>query len=245
MIRNFLFWTATCLFAVCAVSSCESSDDDDGSTVSAAFSITVSDVTASAATVEFSTAQEGVTAYLVAGPVPVSEFEYAGRDAIDRLAFIQEHGETAEAPYLKTIGDLAACPTDMLESLMGKLGTQLHEYACGLDASPVRSRYDRETVKSVGNGTTFPQNLTTWEQVRGGIAVLADSVATRLRRYGLYAGGVQVTVRDPAFRDRSRQTQLSTPTHLIRDITAAALELTGQLWKPPSGIRSSERVIPQ
>lgn len=68
--------------------------------------------------------------------------------------------------------------------------------------------------------------------------MLADSVATRLRRYGLYAGGVQVTVRDPAFRDRSRQTQLSTPTHLIRDITAAAMELTGQLWKPPSPIRA-------
>ena len=161
-------------------------------------------------------------------PLPVGDLLFVGGAARKLLA---QYG-------VKTIGDLAACPTDMLESLMGKLGTQLHEYACGLDASPVRSRYDREPVKSVGNGTTFPQNLTTWEQVRGGIAVLADSVATRLRRYGLYAGGVQVTVRDPAFRDRSRQTQLSTPTHLIRDITAAALELTGQLWKPPSPIRA-------
>ena len=161
-------------------------------------------------------------------PLPVGDLLFVGGAARKLLA---QYG-------VKTIGDLAACPTDMLESLMGKLGTQLHEYACGLDASPVRSRYDRETVKSVGNGTTFPQNLTTWEQVRGGIAVLADSVATRLRRYGLYAGGVQVTVRDPAFRDRSRQTQLSTPTHLIRDITAAAMELTGQLWKPPSPIRA-------
>ena len=161
-------------------------------------------------------------------PLPVGDLLFVGGAARKLLA---QYG-------VKTIGDLAACPTDMLESLMGKLGTQLHEYACGLDASPVRSRYDREPVKSVGNGTTFPQNLTTWDQVRGGIAVLADSVATRLRRYGLYAGGVQVTVRDPAFRDRSRQTQLSTPTHLIRDITAAALELTGQLWKPPSPIRA-------
>ncbi len=161
-------------------------------------------------------------------PLPVGDLLFVGGAARKLLA---QYG-------VKTIGDLAACPTDMLESLMGKLGTQLHEYACGLDASPVRSRSDREPVKSVGNGTTFPQNLTTWEQVRGGIAVLADSVATRLRRYGLYAGGVQVTVRDPAFRDRSRQTQLSTPTHLIRDITAAAMELTGQLWKPPSPIRA-------
>lgn len=93
-------------------------------------------------------------------------------------------------------------------------------------------------VKSVGNGTTFPKNLTTAEQVRGGVAVLADSVATRLRHSGLYAGGVQVTVRDPQFHDRSRQMQLSAPTHLIRELTAAAMDLTGQLWKPPAPVRA-------
>ena len=92
-------------------------------------------------------------------PLPVGDLLFVGGAARKLLA---QYG-------VKTIGDLAACPTDMLESLMGKLGTQLHEYACGLDASPVRSRYDREPVKSVGNGTTFPQNLTTWEQVRGGL----------------------------------------------------------------------------
>lgn len=161
-------------------------------------------------------------------PLPVGDLLFVGGAAQKLLA---QYG-------VKTIGELAACPPDMLESLMGKLGTQLHEYACGLEASPVRSRYDREPVKSVGNGTTFPQNLTSWEQVRSGIAVLADSVATRLRRSGLYAGGVQVTVRDPAFHDRSRQAQLPAPTHLIRDITSAALELTEQLWKPPAPIRA-------
>ena len=93
-------------------------------------------------------------------------------------------------------------------------------------------------MKSVGNGTTFPQNLTTAEQLRNGIAVLTDSVATRLRRAGLYAGGVQVTVRDPQFHDRSRQAQLSAPTHLIRELTAAAMDLTNQLWKPPAPVRA-------
>ena len=95
---------------------------------------------------------------------------------------------------------------------MGKMGTQLYEYANGLDSAPVRARLDAEPVKSVGNGTTFPQNLTTRIQVRSGIAVLADSVATRLRREGLYAGGIQVTVRDPTFHDRSRQKQLPAST---------------------------------
>ena len=49
---------------------------------------------------------------------------------------------------------------DALETLMGKMGPQLQAYANGQDQDPVRSRYEAEPVKSVGNGTTFPQNLT-------------------------------------------------------------------------------------
>lgn len=121
---------------------------------------------------------------------------------------------------------------------MGKMGTQLYEYANGLDNAPVRARAEVEPVKSVGNGTTFPENLTTRIQVLAGIAMLADSVATRLRREGLYAGGIQVTVRDPAFHDRSRQRQLPAPTHLIRELTNTAMSLTEELWAPPAPIRA-------
>nr|WP_325212168.1 DNA polymerase IV [uncultured Oscillibacter sp.] len=139
---------------------------------------------------------------------------------------------------VSTIGELAAFPRETLEELMGKLGGQLHDYANGLDRDPVRSRRAPEPVKSVGNGTTFPKNLTTRDQVAAGIRLLSDSVAGRLRRAGLYAGGIHVTVRDPAFRDRSRQRQLPAPTHLIRDISAVALELAGELWKPPNPVRA-------
>ena len=161
-------------------------------------------------------------------PLPVGALLYVGGAAQKLLA---QFG-------VRTIGDLAACKRDALETLMGKMGVQLHDYANGLDTDPVRSRYQPEQVKSVGNGTTFPRNLTTAEQVRGGIAILADSVATRLRYSGLYAGGVQVTVRDPQFHDRSRQTQLSAPTHLIRELTEAAMDLTHQLWRPPAPVRA-------
>ena len=161
-------------------------------------------------------------------PLPVGDLLYVGGAA---RKLLKQYGIT-------TIGQLAGCSQEMLETLMGKTGTQLYECANGLDQAPVRSRYDAEPVKSVGNGTTFPQNLTTREQVHAGIAMLADSVATRLRHYGLYAGGLQVTVRDPEFHDRSRQCQLSAPTHLIRDLTETATELVHQLWKPPAPIRA-------
>ena len=161
-------------------------------------------------------------------PLPVGDLLYVGGAA---RKLLKQYGIT-------TIGQLAACKLEMLETLMGKMGLQLYDYANGLDHDPVRSRYDAEPVKSVGNGTTFPKNLTTREQVHAGVAVLADSVASRLRHAGLYAGGVQVTVRDPQFHDRSRQRQLAAPTHLIRDLTDAAMELVFELWKPPSPIRA-------
>ena len=161
-------------------------------------------------------------------PLPVSDLLFVGSAA---RKLLKQYGVT-------TIGQLAACKQDMLETVMGKMGTQLYEYANGLDTAPVRSRYDAEPVKSVGNGTTFPANLTTREQVYSGIAMLADSVATRLRHHGLYAGGLQVTIRDPDFRDRSRQRQLAAPTHLIRDLTEQAMELAQELWVPPAPIRA-------
>lgn len=161
-------------------------------------------------------------------PLPIGDLLYVGSAARNLL---RQYG-------VDTIGALAACRRDMLESLMGRMGTQLHDYANGLDCEPVRARADAETVKSVGNGTTFPQNLTAREQVWQGVSMLADSVAFRLRRHGLYAGGIQVTIRDPAFRDRSRQRQFAAPTHLIRELTASAMELVEELWQPPAPVRA-------
>lgn len=161
-------------------------------------------------------------------PLPVGDLLFVG-SAARRL--LHQYG-------VDTIGQLAVCKVSMLESLMGKLGIQLHEYANGLDRDPVRSRYDAEPVKSIGNGTTFPQNLTTLAQVHAGIAMLADSVASRLRHAGLYAGGLQVSLRTPDFRNFSRQQQLSAPSHLIRDLTDTAMELVQILWKPSTPIRA-------
>ena len=161
-------------------------------------------------------------------PLPLGDMLFAGRAATETL---KKYG-------VETIGQLAACDRALPEQLLGKMGRQLWEYANGLDASPVRPRYLAEPVKSVGNGTTFPQNLVKWEQIRAGLLPLCDSVATRLRQQGLYAGGVSVAVKDAEFRTASRQTRLTAPTHLMRDIYRTALELTGQIWKPPTPVRA-------
>ena len=160
-------------------------------------------------------------------PLPVGDLLFVGRAARRTLS---QFG-------VGTIGQLAACKPELLEQLMGKAGLQLYRYANGLDDAPVRPQHEQEPVKSVGNSTTFPENLTRWEQVRGGLQMLCDSVAARLRQQGLYCGGVAVGVRDAQFRTVSRQMRLPGPTHLMRDIYGAALELTGRIWKAPNPIR--------
>ena len=160
-------------------------------------------------------------------PLPVGDLLFVGRAA----------GRVLHQYGVETIGQLAACSPQMLETLLGKLGLQLHEYANGLDGSPVRPAGQQEPVKSVGNGTTFPKNLTRWEEVQRGLAVLSDSVAMRLRQQGLYCGGVSVSLRNAQFRTMSRQMQLPAPTHLMKDIWQAAMELTRRLWNAPEPVR--------
>ena len=160
-------------------------------------------------------------------PLPVGDLLFVGRAAQRTL---RQYG-------VETIGQLAACKPEMLEQLMGKMGVQLYRYANGLDDAPVRPQHQREPVKSVGNSTTFPENLTRWEEIRGGLQLLSDSVAGRLRKEGLYCGGVAVAVKDAQFRTVSRQMRLGAPTHLMRDIFEAAQELTRRIWKAPTPVR--------
>lgn len=160
-------------------------------------------------------------------PLPVGDLLFVGRAARRTLG---QYG-------VETIGQLAACKPEMLEQLMGKMGVQLYRYANGLDDAPVRPQHQREPVKSVGNSTTFPENLTRWEEVRSGLQLLSDSVAGRLRKEGLYCGGVAVAVKDAQFRTVSRQMRLGAPTHLMRDIFEAAQELTRRIWKAPTPVR--------
>lgn len=74
----------------------------------------------------------------------------------------------------------------------------------------------------MASGLTFPRSLTTLPDARAGLVSLSDEVASRLRAHGLYAGAVQITVKDAGFKTITRQVQLASPTHLAKDIAGAA-----------------------
>jgi DNA polymerase-4 len=161
-------------------------------------------------------------------PLPVSDLLFVGRAAAKTLA---SHG-------IRTIGDLAAADREALVALLGKHGSQLYEYATGAEHSPVAPQSRQEQPKSVGNGNTFRRNLVGWEEIRPGVAMLCESVAQRLRRQGLKCTSLQVTIRDPNFKDICRQKRLSTPTYLSRELFQGALELIAASWTPTAPIRA-------
>ncbi|HWS41832.1 MAG TPA: DNA polymerase IV, partial [Pseudoflavonifractor sp.] len=125
-----------------------------------------------------------------------------------------------------------------LVTLLGKQGAALHDYATGDEHEPVSPAAAAAPPKSVGSGLTFKRNLLGWEDVRTGVTALADEVAARLRRHGLRCATIQVTIRDPGFKDICRQKPLRTPSYTAREIGGAAMELITASWNMKNPIRA-------
>ena len=68
--------------------------------------------------------------------------------------------------------------------------------------------------------------------------MLSDRVAVRLRRAGMKAAGVSLAIRDPDFRDISRQRRLEPPTCLARELSQAAVSLAEGCWNMDSPVRA-------
>ncbi|MBO5247673.1 MAG: DNA polymerase IV [Clostridia bacterium] len=129
----------------------------------------------------------------------------------------------------RTIGNLAAADPDFLERRFGKAGLTLSLYARGLEDSPVRS--EREPVKSVGNGTTYPKDLTERSEIYSNLLALSDSVASRLRKERKKGRTVQISVKDSMLTTVQRQKRLDRPTHLAKEIAEVSMELLESHWR--------------
>ena len=70
------------------------------------------------------------------------------------------------------------------------------------------------------------------------MALLADSVAQRLRQHGLKCGTVQVMVRSPEFHDISRRQRLARPCFVAGELVEAAMELIESNWNLSAPIRA-------
>ena len=143
---------------------------------------------------------------------------------ISRLWGVGEKTATALAEYsVRTIGDLAALPPDLLVRRFGKHGASLVDRARGID--PDRVVHDGDPAKSVGHEHTFDVDSSDPEVIERTLLAMSDGVAGRLRSAGVRAGTVTVKIRDSGFRTITRQRTLAEPTDMTEPIFRAALDL--------------------
>ena len=118
------------------------------------------------------------------------------------------------------------------------MGRTLQNFAAGRDAAPVRRSVETVPVKSVGNSLTSPHDLETMQDIRILTYLLTESVAARLREYGMKSRTVRLWSRDNELCSFSRQATLRQPSCLARDLAAAALALFEKHYDWHSAVRS-------
>lgn len=134
-------------------------------------------------------------------------------------------GVTAEALRrlgLKTIGDLAAYPREILEQRFGEHGRRLHDLAHGRDESPLTFEGRR---KSLSAETTFPRDLADPRELEATLLRLSERVGQRLRAEGLAGTTITLKVRFGDFRTLTRQETRREPTAEDMEIYRTAREL--------------------
>lgn len=123
---------------------------------------------------------------------------------------------------VRTIGDLARLPHDVLRRRLGEHGATLAARARGIDPTPVGVEADG---KSVSHEHTFGQDTRDPEVIERSLLALSEGVASRLRAGGLRASTIAVKVRDSDFVTRSRRVTLHDPTDQADAIYRTALDL--------------------
>lgn len=158
--------------------------------------------------------------------LPVSELFSVGAQTAQKL----EHA------CIYTVGDLARLDIHILQSMVGsKFAQQLHDFANGIDDSPVLEC--PEKAKGYSNSTTLENDVTSYEEATKVLLALVDTTAARMRADGVRAYCIGVTIRGNDFRDRSHQRKLDEPTDITLDIFAVCKSLFSELWDRKTSLR--------
>jgi DNA polymerase-4 len=123
---------------------------------------------------------------------------------------------------LHTIGDVAAKDLAWLSARLGSSAPHFWELSHGIDARPVVS--DR-SARSVGAQDTFEEDLTGVEQLKPHLHSQALRVGRRMRKAGVKARCVQLTVKFSDFTQLTRRLTLDEPTDDGQALYREALSL--------------------
>ena len=108
-------------------------------------------------------------------PLPISNLFMAGKSSCAKL----------ESLGIKTIGDLANYDKNKLIGLLKSQGKMLHEYANGIDDSPVENKYDDR--KGIGFSKTLEDDIDNKARLYEELRTFSNKISTELKKRGMHA----------------------------------------------------------
>ena len=145
--------------------------------------------------------------------LPINRLWGVGRTTLKSLKMLS----------VRTIGDLAALPLDILTAKYGnKHGSHMYYAARGIDERPVV--VGRE-AKSIGHEDTFREDIRDLPTIRKELLSLATRVGERLRRHGKEGKTISIKVKYTDFVTNSRSLTLAESTSNSMEIFHHGWEL--------------------
>jgi DNA polymerase-4 len=171
--------------------------------------------------------RDQVTGFL--HPMGVEELYGVGEKTVEQLHRLG----------LRTVGDLAHTPIDVLRRALGaSTGSRLHALSWGVDDRRVTPRRGLdEPDKSMGNNETFGRDTDDPAVVQRELLRLSAKVAARLRAAEVYGRTVTLRVRFSDFTTITRSRTLRDATNLTPEIYATAADLYAALGLQRARIR--------
>ncbi len=111
---------------------------------------------------------------------------------------------------IRTVGDLASFPVEVLKNEFGKVGEWLHLIANGVDDSPVLVKPPLE--KSMGHEHTLPKDTNDPDEISSVLLSLSGMVARRLRQKRFQGRTVTLKLRYSDFVTLTRSETIPKPT---------------------------------
>ncbi|MDY6084956.1 MAG: DNA polymerase IV [Dialister sp.] len=135
----------------------------------------------------------------------------------------------------KTIGDIQRASEEALRPIFGNQARAAHLLSLGHDDRPVELSRD---IKSISDESTYEEDLTDRAAIERQIAIHADVVASRLRRYQMAGRTVTLKIRFASFRSVTRSVTLEDPTDLGEELYQSCMDLLSRVM-----IREGIRLI--
>ncbi len=146
-------------------------------------------------------------------PLPIEDLLFIGKSSSAMLRKLN----------IQTIGDLAKTPENVLRKYFKNRSTYMIEYANGIDDTKVISKHGKN--KSISFSETLEFDTDSQEFLQKKLLIMCQKIGTELRKKGLFAKTIAITVKTNYFKDYSHQKKIVNETNNTMELYQNVLDI--------------------